>query len=199
LAYQLSQQVTRLTQPHSHQARLSFNKPAKATNPRPWSRISFQNRPKGKKTKLANDFVKSAGKDGLNKLAQTPNGQYALAIVYDHSSGEHRQLMEEAHKEQGNTAVDYTDSQQANQPKRDASHAELLQRKTMLYEAMHDGVFGLGTNEKRLISALQGLSPSDFTELKHLYQDHYQRDLEADIKSELSGSDRRSSACHDTL
>jgi hypothetical protein len=62
------------------------------------------------KNRLSNDFVNAAGRNGLNKLAQTPSGQHALAVVYDNSSGEHREFMENVHKEQGNTAVDYTNS-----------------------------------------------------------------------------------------
>jgi hypothetical protein len=68
----------------------------------------FEQRNQDQKTKLANDFIGTAGREGINHLASTPDGQHALAVVYDHAGGEGRGLMREVHEEQGNTAVDYT-------------------------------------------------------------------------------------------
>jgi hypothetical protein len=73
----------------------------------------------------ANNFVKAAGRDGINKLAETPNGQHALAMIYDQTSGESRQFMEDVHQEQGGTAVDYTHTNHENSPKTINSHPPL--------------------------------------------------------------------------
>jgi hypothetical protein len=60
------------------------------------------------KTKLANEFVLSAGRDGINQLSATPEGQSALAVVYNYANSDCKKLMRDVHEEQGNTAVDYT-------------------------------------------------------------------------------------------
>jgi hypothetical protein len=71
----------------------------------------FEQTPHPEKTKLANQFVNVAGREGLNLIAATPDGQHALATVYSHSGGDARQLLREVHKEQGNTAINYTNKQ----------------------------------------------------------------------------------------
>jgi hypothetical protein len=68
----------------------------------------FEQRNHSQKTQLANEFIASAGREGIDRLAATPDGQHALAVVYDHARGEGRDLMRQAHEEQGSTAVDYT-------------------------------------------------------------------------------------------
>ncbi|MEJ2426968.1 MAG: hypothetical protein P8101_21485 [Candidatus Thiodiazotropha sp.] len=68
----------------------------------------FEQRNQDQKTKLANEFIETAGREGINHLASTPDGQHALAVVYDHAGRQGRELMREVHEEQGNTAVDYS-------------------------------------------------------------------------------------------
>ncbi|MEJ2609806.1 MAG: C2 family cysteine protease [Candidatus Thiodiazotropha sp.] len=60
------------------------------------------------KQQLADDFVKEAKREGLNNLAETPDGQYALAEVYRHASKDSAELMRDVNREQGSTAVNYT-------------------------------------------------------------------------------------------
>lgn len=55
------------------------------------------------------------------------------------------------------------------------------------YEAMHGGIWGLGTDEERLAKALEGLSPEQAKKVIEAYRDHYGKDLVADIQSETSG------------
>ncbi|MBT9582315.1 DnaJ domain-containing protein [bacterium] len=57
-----------------------------------------------------------------------------------------------------------------------------------LYKAMHGGL-GLGTDEGALFKALDGKSKEQIDKLKANYKDHYGKDLNADLKSELSGKD----------
>ncbi|MET0008632.1 MAG: EndoU domain-containing protein [Candidatus Thiodiazotropha sp. 6PLUC9] len=68
----------------------------------------FEQRNQNQKSKLANEFVASAGREGVSQLAVTPNGQHALAMVYDNAGSDGRGLMRQVHEEQGSTAVDYT-------------------------------------------------------------------------------------------
>ncbi|MET0028059.1 MAG: hypothetical protein ABW101_10520 [Candidatus Thiodiazotropha sp.] len=68
----------------------------------------FEQRNQKQKAQLANEFIESAGREGIDHLALTPSGQHALAVVYDHAGHEARDLMRQVHEEQGNTAVDYT-------------------------------------------------------------------------------------------
>ncbi|MET0010025.1 MAG: hypothetical protein ABW124_19640 [Candidatus Thiodiazotropha sp. 6PLUC9] len=63
------------------------------------------------KTKVADEFVNAAGQEGLNQLAATPDGQHALAVVYDHAGDDTRHFMQQVHEEHGNTAVDYTNKE----------------------------------------------------------------------------------------
>lgn len=58
-----------------------------------------------------------------------------------------------------------------------------------LYDAMHGGVFGAGTDEAAIFKTLEGKSPDQIAQLKRSYNDHYGRNLEKDLKSELSGTD----------
>ncbi|MCG8069773.1 MAG: hypothetical protein JAY84_18150 [Candidatus Thiodiazotropha taylori] len=68
----------------------------------------FEQRNQTQKSKLANEFIASAGREGISQLAATPDGQHALAVVYDHAGSDGRGLMSQMHEEQGGTAVDYT-------------------------------------------------------------------------------------------
>ncbi|MCG7926091.1 MAG: hypothetical protein JAY67_11165 [Candidatus Thiodiazotropha taylori] len=68
----------------------------------------FEQRNQTQKSKLANEFIASAGREGISQLAATPDGQHALAVVYDHADSDGRGLMRQMHEEQGSTAVDYT-------------------------------------------------------------------------------------------
>ena len=68
----------------------------------------FEQSSPGSQSKLADEFVEAAGKAGINAIADTPDGQYALRTVYDYASKGSQKVIEDAHKEQGSTAVDYT-------------------------------------------------------------------------------------------
>jgi hypothetical protein len=68
----------------------------------------FEQRSQSQKSKLANEFIASAGREGISQLAATPDGQHALAVVYDHAGSDGRGTMRQVHEEQGNTAVDYS-------------------------------------------------------------------------------------------
>ncbi|MEJ2622442.1 MAG: CdiA family toxin C-terminal domain-containing protein [Candidatus Thiodiazotropha sp.] len=68
----------------------------------------FEQRNQNQKSKLANEFITSAGREGISQLAATPDGQHALAVVYDHAGSDGRGTMRQVHEEQGNTAVDYS-------------------------------------------------------------------------------------------
>ncbi|MCG7917578.1 MAG: hypothetical protein N0E37_07470 [Candidatus Thiodiazotropha taylori] len=68
----------------------------------------FEQRNQTQRSKLANEFIASAGREGISQLAATPDGQHALAVVYDHADSDGRGLMRQMHEEQGSTAVDYT-------------------------------------------------------------------------------------------
>jgi hypothetical protein len=60
----------------------------------------FEQRNQDLQTQLANEFIESAGSEGITQLASTPDGQHALAVVYDHAGSEGRGLMREVHEEQ---------------------------------------------------------------------------------------------------
>ncbi len=67
--------------------------------------------------------------------------------------------------------------------------ADLMRRSQELYKAMKGGLFGCGTDEEKLMAALEGLSPEDVIKLKELYKEHYGEDLETHLNEELSGTD----------
>jgi hypothetical protein len=64
----------------------------------------------GRQTKLADEFVSAAGRDGINTLAETPDGQQALRSIYEYAGKDSREFMQNVHHEQGTTAIDYTHS-----------------------------------------------------------------------------------------
>jgi hypothetical protein len=76
---------------------------------------NFQSSPKEKHAEEADEFVTAAGRDGIIHLSKTPDGQYALRVVYKHASNPSREFMESVQHEQGLTAIDYTGRQQAAQ------------------------------------------------------------------------------------
>jgi hypothetical protein len=63
------------------------------------------------RNQLANQFVDAASRQGINKIAETPDGQHALKEIYNNASKDQQAFMREVHKAQGNTAVDYTGNQ----------------------------------------------------------------------------------------
>ncbi|MCG7923852.1 MAG: hypothetical protein N0C81_00855 [Candidatus Thiodiazotropha lotti] len=73
----------------------------------------FEQRNQTQRNKLANEFISSAGREGISQLAATPDGQHTLAVIYDHAGSYGRGLMRQVHEEQGNTAVDFTDRGQS--------------------------------------------------------------------------------------
>ncbi|MGA9523431.1 MAG: hypothetical protein WBV82_18345, partial [Myxococcaceae bacterium] len=60
---------------------------------------------------------------------------------------------------------------------------------TALYEAMEGGVTGWGTDEKKVFKTLEGKSPEQIEMIRKSYKDHYGKDLDKVVRSEMSGSD----------
>ncbi len=58
-----------------------------------------------------------------------------------------------------------------------------------LYQAMHGGVTGWGTDEERIFRALGGLTPVQAAAVRKCYSATHHIDLDADIRSELSGAE----------
>jgi hypothetical protein len=58
-----------------------------------------------------------------------------------------------------------------------------------LHRAMHGGLFGAGTDEAAIYEALEGRSPAEIEAIRASYRDHYGRNLDTDLKGELSGLD----------
>jgi hypothetical protein len=85
-----------------------FHQASQSRQPDVLIKRQFEQRNQNQKSKLANEFVNSAGREGIRQLAATPDGQHALAVVYDHAGSDGRGMMRQVHEEQGNTAVDYT-------------------------------------------------------------------------------------------
>ncbi|MET0090978.1 MAG: hypothetical protein ABW068_13360 [Candidatus Thiodiazotropha sp.] len=88
-----------------------YQQASQSPQPEALVKRQFEQRNRDQKTQLANEFIASAGREGINDLAATPDGQHALAVVYEHAGGEARDLVRQAHEEQGNTAVDYSGQQ----------------------------------------------------------------------------------------
>jgi hypothetical protein len=64
-----------------------------------------------------------------------------------------------------------------------------------LFTAMRGGVWGLGTDESALLATLDALGPKDMDLVRTHYRSHYGRDLDKDVRGELSGADlQRASA-----
>ncbi|MCE1245554.1 MAG: annexin [Firmicutes bacterium] len=94
---------------------------------------------------------------------------------------------------QSNSAKQISGSTQENKQNQQAQQKQQPynpQRDTTeLYRSMHGGLTGMGTDEKALFKALDGKNPEQLNQLRQTYKDHYKRDLDADIRSELSGDD----------
>jgi hypothetical protein len=60
---------------------------------------------------------------------------------------------------------------------------------TNAYNAMKGGLLGIGTDEKKLFAALEHQSPAQLDSMRAAYKDHYHRDLDSDVRGELSGKD----------
>jgi hypothetical protein len=91
-----------------------FQQASQSHQPEVLVKRQFEQRNQNQKSKLANEFIASAGREGISQLAATPDGQHALAVVYDHAGSDGRGAMRQVHEEQGNTAVDYTGRQNNN-------------------------------------------------------------------------------------
>jgi hypothetical protein len=85
-----------------------FRQASQSHQPEVLVKRQFEQRNQNQKSKLANEFVSSAGREGISQLAATPDGQHALAVVYDYAGTDGRGMMRQVHEEQGNTAVDYS-------------------------------------------------------------------------------------------
>ena len=59
-----------------------------------------------------------------------------------------------------------------------------------LYQAMHGGVTGFGTDEERVFRALAGLTPIQATAVRKCYRDTHDIDLDEDISDEFSGAEQ---------
>ncbi|MEW8273065.1 MAG: hypothetical protein AB2733_03250 [Candidatus Thiodiazotropha taylori] len=122
----------------------------------------FEQRNQTQKSKLANEYIASAGREGISQLAATPDGQHALAVVYDHADSDGRGLMRQMHEEQGSTAVDYTGNRNKSPSGESAdplsvsdAGVDIGPRPTPLqYVAMTSGI-GYGLAENTLKGLLQ--------------------------------------------
>lgn len=56
-----------------------------------------------------------------------------------------------------------------------------------LYNAMNGGMWGLGTDEEQLFATLQDKSLAEMNQIREHYKNHYGRELDVDLKNELSG------------
>lgn len=88
--------------------RLLYQRVAESTNPELLVKGAFERAVPEKQESFADQFIFAAGKEGLDSISTTPEGQHALATVYDHATADGRGYMREVHEKQGNTAVDYT-------------------------------------------------------------------------------------------
>ena len=57
-----------------------------------------------------------------------------------------------------------------------------------LREAMHGGITGWGTDEKAIMDTLRNKTPEEREKIKALYMEKYQKNLDEDIKEELTGT-----------
>jgi hypothetical protein len=58
-----------------------------------------------------------------------------------------------------------------------------------LYQAMKGGFTGWGTDEAKIWKTLEGKTPEQIAALRANYKDHFGRDLDADLQSELAGAE----------
>lgn len=69
----------------------------------------FKKLSQDEKSTLANDFISEADQEGIELLSETPDGQHALAEIYQHASGNQAAVIHSVHIKQGNTAVNYSE------------------------------------------------------------------------------------------
>ncbi|MCG7967637.1 MAG: hypothetical protein JAY63_13645 [Candidatus Thiodiazotropha taylori] len=137
----------------------------------------FEQRNQSQRSKLANEFIASAGREGISQLAATPDGQHALAVVYDHADSDGRGLMRQMHEEQGSTAVDYTGNRNENPSGESAdplsvsdAGVDIGPRPTPLqYVAMTSGIgYGLAENTVKGLLQIGEVVAKESPELKNV-------------------------------
>ncbi|MCG7956070.1 MAG: hypothetical protein JAY91_11150 [Candidatus Thiodiazotropha endolucinida] len=137
----------------------------------------FEQRNQTQRSKLANEFIASAGREGISQLAATPDGQHALAVVYDHADSDGRGLMRQMHEEQGSTAVDYTGNRNENPSGESAdplsvsdAGVDIGPRPTPLqYAALTSGVgYGLAENTVKGLLQIGEAVAKESPELKNV-------------------------------
>ncbi len=65
-------------------------------------------------------------------------------------------------------------------------HEQMSRLATQIFDAADGG----GTNEKEIFAALAGLAPAEAAAIRAIYQDHYGRDLDAELVDELDEDDQ---------
>ncbi|MCG8018267.1 MAG: hypothetical protein JAY97_18830 [Candidatus Thiodiazotropha sp. 'RUGA'] len=137
----------------------------------------FEQRNQTQKSKLANEFIASAGREGISQLAATPDGQHALAVVYDHADSDGRGLMRQMYEEQGSTAVDYTGNRNESPSGQSAdplsvsdAGVDIGPRPTPLqYAALTSGVgYGLAENTVKGVLQIGVAVAKESAELKNV-------------------------------
>ncbi|MEW8238660.1 MAG: hypothetical protein AB2727_10735 [Candidatus Thiodiazotropha taylori] len=137
----------------------------------------FEQRNQTQKSKLANEYIASAGREGISQLAATPDGQHALAVVYDHADSDGRGLMRQMHEEQGSTAVDYTGNRNESPSGESAdplsvsdAGVDIGPRPTPLqYVAMTSGIgYGLAENTVKGLLQIGEAVAKESPELKNV-------------------------------
>jgi hypothetical protein len=63
-------------------------------------------------------------------------------------------------------------------------------------DALFKAIDGWGTDEDAIMKALAGKSPLEIAAIKRTYNDHYGRNLDKDIESELGGDDLKEAQAH---
>jgi hypothetical protein len=155
-----------------------FQQASQSNQPDTVVKRQFEQRTQGQKTNLANQFIDAAGRDGVNQIAATPDGQHALAEVYEHANSDGRALMRQVHEEQGNTAVDYTGKQASSNSSNYADDplnvsdagVEIGPRISVTdYAAMTSGiVYGLVENTVKGIAHMGAVVGKESQELKNV-------------------------------
>ncbi|RME58309.1 MAG: hypothetical protein D6780_06985, partial [Candidatus Dadabacteria bacterium] len=103
-------------------------------------------------------------------------------------------VVEEAQVQQVNTQNEVSTShsiRRLQSPSESIDHKAIEVAETLYNAMFRTGFFGLGTDEKAIFKALKGLPKEVLVEVERLYKEHYGRNLRADLRSELSGSDLR--------
>lgn len=85
--------------------------------------------------------------------------------------------------------LDRSAAQKEQQIENQRSQEDLLGKAQEIYKSLEEGVFGLGTDEARLFKALEGLTPTQVLQLKAIYKEHYNLDLDSHLESDLSADE----------